>query len=316
MKRATLSLIVCSSLAAAASTAAAQPTCALPVSGFLTDAVGTPIDGSMDVELQFYIESGPGAPPTECRSFAGVPVNDGWVRLDVDACSPPVPGDCGATSLSDVLRGADGLWVAFVVGGEELGPRVPVGAVPYAVEAGNAATLEGRTADAFEDAGTVDAHAADPDAHHSSTSDGIAITPSSVEVGDTFIDSGEVDLGPDATDTLTAAIVQTLTGGGEADALHGHAASGHAGGGCYVPVGINTCAEGYTAAYTGIYGHQVTFTSQGVGASALCMADAAIEELVLLGPSSTDNRYITGYAGSDQWIDTGDAAIPCAVCCP
>ena len=310
-----LSLALSVAVLAISARASAQPTCSLPVSGYLTDAAGTALDGTIDIDLEFYLEADPEAAPSECRSFASVAVNSGWVRLDVDACAPPAAGDCGATALSEILRGADGLWVAFVADGEELGPRVPIGAVPYAVEAGNAAALEGLGADAFEAAGTVDTHAVDPDAHHSSTSDGIVITPASVEVGDTVIESGSVDLGPDAADALTAEIVQTLTGGGEADALHGHSGGG-GGGGCYVAVGISTCAAAYSPAYTGIYGHQVTFADNGVAASPFCMADAAVGSLVLLGPSSTDNRFITGYGGTDQWVEPVDDAVVCALCCP
>ena len=154
---------------------AAQPTCELPVSAYVTDDSGTPLDGALDVELQFFVDADPGAPPTECRSFAAASLNQGWLRVSVDVCSPPDAGDCGAAALSDVLRSADGLWVAVVVDGDELGPRLPVGAVPYAVEAANSAQLQGRGPDAFEASGSIDTHAANPDAHHSSTSDGIAI---------------------------------------------------------------------------------------------------------------------------------------------
>jgi hypothetical protein len=72
-----------------------------------------------------------------------------------------------------------------------------------------------------------------------------------VEVGDTLIESGTVDLGPDATDNLTAEIVQTLTGGGEADALHTHS-GGHGGGAaCYEVWGSGDCAEGFTRVTAG-----------------------------------------------------------------
>lgn len=231
---------------------AAQTVCSLPVSTYLTDADGVALDGSVDVELRFFLDPLPGAPPAECRTFADVPVADGWLRVDVDACDEPDAVDCGTMPLSEILRDASGLWVDVVVGGTVLGPRIAVGAVPYAVEASNASTLQGREPDAFEAAGTVDAHAAGPDAHHSSTSDGMAITPVSVEVGETLIESGTVDLGPDASDELTAEIVQTLTDGGDADALHTHSSGGHVGGAaCYEVWGAGDCAEGFTPVITG-----------------------------------------------------------------
>ena len=231
--------------------AEAQTLCSLPVSTYLTDSEGVALDGAIDLELRFFVDSGEGAPPTECRSFSSVPVDAGWLRVDVDACSAPALGDCGTMPLSEILRGAPGLWVAVVVGETELGPRVAVGAVPYAVEASNAATLQGQEPDAFEAAGTVESHAAGPHAHHSATSDGIAITPLSVEVGDTTVESGTLDLGPGAADELTAEIVETLTGGGAADTLHTHTGHGGGGGACYEVWGSGDCAEGFSPVIAG-----------------------------------------------------------------
>ncbi|MCP4872454.1 MAG: DUF1566 domain-containing protein [Proteobacteria bacterium] len=72
-------------------------------------------------------------------------------------------------------------------------------------------------------------HAGDPDAHHSETSDGLAVTPASVTIQgtSTALTDGELDLGPDADDALTGAMVTTLTGGGLADSLHTHAGTGN-----------------------------------------------------------------------------------------
>jgi hypothetical protein len=221
------------------------------VSAYLTDTAGAPLDGALDVELQFYLDAAPDAIPSECRSFASVPITSGWLRVEVEACSEPGLGDCGSMPLSEVLRGADGLWVAILAGGEELGPRIAIGAVPYALEASNAATLQGREPSAFEPAGAIGIHAGGPGGHHSATSDGIEITPVSVEVGSTRIESGTVDLGPDAADVLTSEIVQTLTGGGEADALHTHGGSHGLGGACYPVVGTTGCPEGFVSVSPG-----------------------------------------------------------------
>ena len=304
MLRKTLACPFALTLALFSADAFGQPTCTLPVSGYLTDGSGAPLDGTIDVELDFYVDSDPGATPTECRSFSGATVASGWLRVDVDVCSPPAAGECGSLALSEVLRGADGLWVAFVADGEELGPRVPVGAVPFAVEASNTATLQGLEPDAFEAAGGIDTHAANPDAHHSSTSDGIAITPASVELGDTRIEPGEVDFGPAADDTLTASIVETLTGGGEADALHTHA-GGHGGGiACYSANGTTTCAPGFQAVSVGTLLH--------VGATVMCV------ETTSLSPNESVAVPCTNFTnvGCDpQWWTLDTAEFGCVTCC-
>jgi hypothetical protein len=110
------------------------------------------------------------------------------------------------------------------------------------VRASNAATLQGHS---FEAAGSIAGHAAEPDGHHSATSDGVAIPPASTDVGDTRIESASVVLGPDATDTLTASIVQTLTARREADALHIHAGAHGSGSACYQVFGTANGAEGF-----------------------------------------------------------------------
>ena len=167
--------------------AMAQTPCSLPVSAFLTDSEGEPLHGSIDVELQFFVDPADGASPSECRSYASVGVDRGWLRVDVDACAEPVPDGCGAVPVANILRSAPGLWVGVLVDGVEIGPRIAVGAVPYAVEASNARTLQGLDPDAFEHAGSVESHAADPDAHHSATpadpeGDGFYLHPNGVTV--------------------------------------------------------------------------------------------------------------------------------------
>jgi hypothetical protein len=71
------------------------------------------------------------------------------------------------------------------------------------------------------------AHAGDPDAHHSATSDGLVISPAEVRVGDaTRLSNGELRLGAEANAAVTAPQLATLVGGGNADALHTHAGQG------------------------------------------------------------------------------------------
>jgi hypothetical protein len=124
--------------------AAAQSTCSLPVTAYLTDPAGAPLDGVVDTELRFYLDEDVDAVPAECRS-ASVAVDGGWLRILVDVCSPPEPGDCGVISLNSVFESSDAVWVGIRVGldADELTPRQLVGAVPYAVHAASAASLEG-----------------------------------------------------------------------------------------------------------------------------------------------------------------------------
>lgn len=300
--------------------ASAQPHCDLPVSAYLSDGDGVPLDGTTDVELRFYGEPAPDAPPTECRSFTDAIVDAGWLRVTVDGCSTPPAGDCGLVPLADLFAGADGLWVGVSIDGTELGPRLPIGAVPFAVRAGNADTLQGLAPTAFEATGSIDAHAANADAHHSSTSDGIAITPSSVTVGDTHVESGRVDLGADATDELTAEIVATLTGGGEADALHGHAADGGAGGNCYVAWGATSCGGAFEAMYTGVIAQLTQYSDwggTGIGVSAvgpMCVADEAIGSFASIAAPLQYSEIMVGRDGRERIIPVGDR-LGCAVCC-
>ena len=95
-------------------------------------------------------------------------------------------------------------------------------------------------------------HGDDPDAHHSHSSDGLDITPASVTIQNTstVLSDGNLDLGASSDDALTAAMVQTLTGGGDADSLHTHAASG-GGGACYTVYGTTNCGTGHTQIYEG-----------------------------------------------------------------
>jgi hypothetical protein len=241
------------------------------------------------------------------------------MRLMVDACSEPPADDCGIVPLSELFDGAPGLWVGVSIAGVELDPRIPVGAVPFAVRAADSDALQGRGPEAFEAAGSIVTHAADPDVHHSSTSDGIAITPSSVTVGDTSIGSGEVDLGPDVDDELTAAIVTTLTGGGEADALHGHAAGAALTAGCYIAHGTTTCAEGWALIHAGYAVESLSYDldadgdgddSATVAVAPYCVNEAAVESTIVTSPVSRSVVTV-----GDNLLVTLTGALRCAFCC-
>lgn len=320
--------LIIGALVAVPASAVADPLCDLPISAYLTDAAGGPLDGAVDVELNFYIDEAPEAVAADCREFASVEVDGGWLRILVDACAAPPIGDCGAAPLTDLLHGAaDGVWVGIRLGDDvdELSPRIQAGAVPYAVRSAasdDAAALGGLGPDDFERSGTAEGvvadHAAEADAHHSSTSDGIDITPSSVAVGDVEVTPEGVDFGPDTDDVLTAEMVRTLTGGAEADALHTHASSGHGGGGCYTAWGTGVCLADYQTAYTGTAAFSSIWDAwSGTGAMSgiICISSAAVDSYDTT-ISAWDNNQIHSVANiNDRTVLVGDR-LECAVCCP
>lgn len=74
-----------------------------------------------------------------------------------------------------------------------------------------------------------DAHAFDPDAHHSALSEGLDIQPASVRLPDgTALEAATLRLGPQNDQVLSAAALASLTGGPgmSADHLHSHAGQG------------------------------------------------------------------------------------------
>jgi hypothetical protein len=148
-------------------------------------------------------------------------------------------------------------------------------------------------------------HASNADAHHSATSAGIAITPASITLDGTATSllSGRLDLGAGANDELTAAMVQTLTGGGNADALHTHAGAG--GGACYTAWGVTSCATGFTASYTGTI--VAPFPEAGGPPGAPICLGGTVDS------RAASTRYLFAVIGTTTAASTG--ARGCAVCC-
>lgn len=314
--------LLLSVLCLASASVLAQPQCELPISAYLTDAAGLALDGSLDAELRFYLEED-AALPVECRTFEGARVESGWLSLTVDACAAPSPEDCGVLSIQELLGGRPAqLYVGIVVGplGVELEPRTIVGSVPYAVSSLNAQTLGGDGPEAFEAAGTasdlLSTHAADAHAHHRADSAGIDIVPNSVRVGDVVVEAERVDFGAGVADELNAEIVTTLTGGGNADALHEHASSGHTGGACWTSWGSTTCPEGYTAMLDGVAAQPYLYESNGTGAAGtLCIHASAVASYVS-GIGGIDGMGVaTVRDGEERLTIVGDRLV-CTICCP
>ena len=67
-------------------------------------------------------------------------------------------------------------------------------------------------------------HVNDPNAHHPADAHGLDINPNSVAVGQSRLSDGLIDLGPETDDHLNAEMIRTLVAGGDASALHQHAA--------------------------------------------------------------------------------------------
>ena len=151
-------------------------------------------------------------------------------------------------------------------------------------------------------------------------------------VGDTRLEDGSLDLGPDADDVLSAAMLKTLVNGGTADALHTHAAQPAAGGGgvCYTAWGLDTCAEGFGIAYRGeaIGVHDVVyynvntrgFESSTGSATVLCAAQALVDGMERQG--NVTGRWVRGIHATSSPTNLMDRntymfsrRLPCAKCC-
>lgn len=340
----------------------AQAPCAIPFQSYLVDEDGTPSDTPIDVEVTFYDGADAGAAPIDCRVFTSAAVNNGWLNLSIDACSLPEPGPsgCGVMTVTEILEAgaAEGaqVYMALRLGDDlaDAGPRTPLGAVPYAVYATNAqtavtansaatadlaaeldgfdpdavdaASVGGVSADALSTDAELAAHAADADAHHSALSVGLDITPNSVTTGSARLTDGSLDLGPDATDELTAAMVTTLTAGGNADALHTHAGSGGGGGACYTAYGTTACGDGATRMYEGIVLEstatmEMNNSSWAYGYSALglhsyCVATTAIAGYDPSVLSQVDQRRLfTVTSLTNEGANLVDSRLTCAICC-
>jgi hypothetical protein len=157
-------------------------------------------------------------------------------------------------------------------------------------------------------------HASDVNAHHSSTSDNLALTPASVQVRGTStrLTDGQIDLGPGADDHFTANMVTTLTGGGDADALHQHAGAG--GGVCYNAVGTNNCAQGFDRVLSGeiVFSRLIHASSSldwttrdGISGKWACMTNP---------PTFRGDAIYAGFVNGRRAHNPARAAT-CAICC-
>ncbi len=175
--------------------------------GVVTDSAGNAPAVATNVAVTLYDAASGGA--AVC-SAGGAQAAAGTGRFAVT-----LPKAC-----VDAVHSKSALWAEVAVGPSKvLMPRQKIGAVPYALQAQGAAVAHG-----VECAGCVGVAAMKFDAD--------------VDLGGKTLKAGAVDFGPGAGDELASAAVKTLTGGGNADALHTHAGSGGGGGGVWKVKGV------------------------------------------------------------------------------
>lgn len=303
----------------------------LALQGVFKNQAGDPIpSGQYDVRFSIHTESSASDTSEELWNvqLLQLEVGNGVITHTLGSVSP-LPGGVFAQHAE--------LWLELKIASEPPLPRVPFRSVAWALHAGSADALvcsgcvgELQLAQSVKDqlgalqtavegidetvADDLAAHAANADAHHSSTSDGLAITPLAVFIKDTDIklDSAGLTLAVGDAGELTADKLAKLVGGSDvlADDLHTHVSdSSAAGGGCYTAMGTSSCGSGYTSMYAGTlsfpYVAQVngSATFGGVG-SVVCLASWT---------HTTNMSASAGFWGNANEID--HTAKSCALCC-
>ena len=114
----------------------------LTYQGALTDAAGSPADGTYSMAFGMYAARTGGA-PLWSETMAQVKVTDGVFTVLLGATNPLPAG----------LKGCNYLEVS--VGGTPMAPRQRLSSVPYALEAANAAKLDGYTSSTYRDAHNI-----------------------------------------------------------------------------------------------------------------------------------------------------------------
>jgi hypothetical protein len=133
MLRSSLLALTAVSLAVLALPARAVPT-TIAYAGFLTNN-GAPVDGTVDLVIELFDDRTGGA-ALFSESFQSVIVPDGDLVVELGTVTP----------LDDSILDSAELWLQATVDGEVMLPRARLASVPYALQAGEAASLEGLTA--------------------------------------------------------------------------------------------------------------------------------------------------------------------------
>ncbi len=144
-----LLVAACVTFVSLAESVRAEPPPETTVQGRLLDPAGNPRVGPVDMRVRIFGSPAPasGEPTLYEEEHLGVALVDGIFDLALGAGSPLV-GTFEAGLFAEANR-----YVEFVVNGETLSPRQPLGSVPFALQASNAQRFGGLTPDEFvEDA--------------------------------------------------------------------------------------------------------------------------------------------------------------------
>ncbi len=130
-----LALVIALIVAAPAVASAQQVPAEVPVQGFLTDDSGVPVDGDVTVKFAIYDAETSG---TELYS------EEQTISADAGAFTAYLTPDMS------IFKDNTDIYLGLAVdGGAEMSPRIKMSTVPYAAVAGNAASLEGKSAADF-----------------------------------------------------------------------------------------------------------------------------------------------------------------------
>lgn len=132
----------------------------IPYVGLLTSdggALYNPAGGTVDVTASLFVDATSGSPLWGPVSLPDTPVVDGVLSfvLDGDAALGSIAGQ--PVNLTEVLASTDVLWLSISLDGTVLAPRQRVLSVPYAVRAGDAASVGGLPASEVAAIADVDA---------------------------------------------------------------------------------------------------------------------------------------------------------------
>ena len=134
------------------------------------------------------------------------------------------------------------------------------------------------------------------------------------------VDADGVDFGADADDALSAEMVSTLTGGGNADALHEHAAGGAGGAGCMTAWGRTSCPADFTLFYAGeaVQGFARQQNDGSPETISVALGDTLCVDPLGLPEARTYSvsYFVVGLMQlSGARIHDGPETVSCAVCC-
>lgn len=208
------SILVLSAMFAPLAAEAAAPT-VVPITGFLTDDTGAPVDGPVDMRVRLYTTS-TGGTATFDEDLIDVPVTNGQFTVYINSAEQ-------STSFLSLFDTNSQLYVGLAINGvTEMTPRIAVGSAPYAAYAqycDDATTLNGddfadvrRTGDLIDwtdldvtslPAGLVDG---DQDTTYAAGT-GLALAGTTFSVTASYVEGLAMTAAYDTPSELTAALV-------------------------------------------------------------------------------------------------------------